>query len=198
MQVQTIQSNNYNAPNFGTLQVTKEGRKLIKSWSGRANVWRHINMWKKELADTKYFDLQFDGLCKNLFPIIKSKNPYDTCNCEAPLRVYDEPEGKKLYVSGTDLIDCGDWVGYSLKFKTEKDAMNAYHTLKKYMHGYSMATIEKMQWTVDSVKILEQAFENMYGTKSFKNKGASSASETKNTKLPFLQRLKNAWQALKG
>ena len=198
MQVQTIQSNNYNAPNFGALQITKEGRKLIKSWSGRANVWRHINTWKKELAATKYFDLQFDGLCKNLFPIIKSKNPYYTYNCEAPLRVSDEPKGKHLWVAGTDLIDCGDWVGYPLKFKTKEDAENAYNTLKKHQHGNSMTTIEKMQWTVDSVKILEQAFENMYGIKIFKNWGPSTASETKNTKLPFMQRLKNAWQALKG
>ena len=198
MQVQTIQSNNYNAPNFGALQVTKEGRKLIKSWSGRANVWRHINMWKKELAATKYFDLQFDGLCKNLFPIIKSKNTYDSSNCEAPLRVYNEPKGKNLYVSGIDLIDPGDWVGYPLKFKTKEDAENAYNTLKKYMHDSSMPTVEKMQWIVDSVKILEQAFENMYGTKIFKKEVPSFSSETKPAKLPFPERLKKAWQALKG
>lgn len=197
MQVHNVQSNNYtsyNSLNFGKLNLTEPGEKLIKSLPEGAEILQKIDIWKNELAETKFFDLEIDELCKRLFITIKSKYS-DWMSCEAPLKVSeaydDEPKGKKFSAYGTDLLDCGDWVTYPLKFATNKDAETAYYTLKRHHNHFP---INNVAWAVDSVKILEKAFENMYP----KMAAVSHSTEEMIPKTPFIQRLKNAWQALKG
>ena len=191
MQVHTIQSNNYtsyNSPNFGKLYLTEPAEKLIKSWEGAAEKLQKIDIWKNELAETKNFDLEIDELCKRLFITIKSKNS-DWQSCEAPLRVDNEPKNKKLLVYGIDLLDCGDWVTYSLKCTSDVDAKEAYNILKAYQDDPSISTINKIAWAVDSVKVLEKGT-----TAKSKTVINSKGSE----KLPFIKRLKNAWLVLTG
>ena len=210
MQVHNIQSNNYtsyNSPKFGALNVTKAGEKMINSWYGKDAVWQKINIWKEELAKTKYFDLEIDELCNGMWLQINDKDG-GHWNCEAPLRVEDKPKGKNLCVFGTDLIDCGDWVTYPLEFASVKEAENAYNTLKKYQHDHSRPTLEEIEWAVDSVKILERGTD-VYMTRTvaaepasaIEDKTESKVTETADkadTKIPFRQRLRNAWLALKG
>ena len=193
MQVHNIQSNSctsYNPSNFRALKLTQPGEKLIKSYSEGSEILQKIDIWKNELAETKYFDLEIDELCKRLFITIKSKCS-DWKSCEAPLKVCDEPKGKELLAYGTDLLDCGDWVTYPLTFATNKDAKIAYNTLKGHHNHFP---INEVAWAVDSVKILEKACENMYPEMAVVS---DSTKETTN-KIPFKQRLKNAWLALKG
>ena len=208
MQVQNINSNNYRnsySPNFGLMNVTEKGQKLLNKWWGQApEKMDKINGWKKDLLKTDNFDLNFEELCKDMFLIIESKNP-DWPSCEAPLRVYNFPKGRRLDVFGTDLIDCGDFVSYPLEFGTNQDAVEAYNTLKSYQKEGAIYTIDKVKWAVDSVKILEKAFKYMENPKVEKNVAETSKAaeiatpiETKADKVPFLERLKNAWLALKG
>lgn len=191
MQVQKVQSNNYkncNLPKFGALNITERGQKLLNIWgSSYPEILPKFDIWKKGLANTKNFDLEIDELHKDLWLKIFSKN-HDYPSCEGPLRVHERAKRGKLWVYGTDLIDCGDFVSYSLKFAAKNDADVAYDTLKGYQNRKevygSLNLPEKIQYAVDSVKILEQA---------------SNHKSTPNVdKLPFRQRLKNAWAALKG
>ena len=193
MQVHNIQSNNYtsyNSPNFGKLILTQSGETLIKSYSEGAEILQKIDMWKKELAETKFFDLEIDELCERLFISIKSISSPWQC-CEAPLKVYNQPKGKKFVAYGTDLLDCGDWVSYPLKFATNEDANAAYNILKGHHNHFPL---NEVNWAVDSVKILEKAYDNMF----HKHPKASDSATKKAAKIPLGKRLKNAWLALKG
>lgn len=195
MHVHSIQSDNYksyNSPKFGELNVTEAGTKMINSWYGSEAVWQKINTWKKELVNTERFNLTIDELCNGLFMLIEDKTS-NYRSCEAPLRVCDEPQGKEFWAFGTDLIDCGDWVSYPLEFKSCQEAEEAYTTLKKYQHGHSMPTIKKIEWAVNSLKILEKG--TGYPTSS-EVADMQGISETNNAELTPWRRFVDAFWAL--
>lgn len=199
MQVQNINSSNYKnhySPNFGVLKVSGRVEKLTKGF-------------EKELADTKYFDLEIGELSSKLWMFIlkKEQNP-KYHSCEAPLYVFKEPKDNKLDVFGTDICDCQDNVWYPLEFATKEDAQAAFKTLNTYKNREKalgdLPPFEQVHWAVDSVKFLEKAFKYMENPKvetvvdeTPKVTEIASPSEAK-AKLPFTQRLKNAWLALKG
>lgn len=205
MQVHNIQlsncNNSYSASTFKALNVTDAGYKMIKSWhGGGADVLRKIDLWKEQLANTKNFDLIIGAICNDLFMEIERKKP-NLLNCEAPLRVYDVPTGRKMLAYGTDLIDCGDWVTYPLSFASDEEAIVAYQTLKKYQDDPNIYTINKIAWAVDSVEILEKGVEDSSNNPQevvLRNHEAPESKAAKSQKLPFFKRLKNAWLALKG
>ena len=196
MQVQIIQSNNYQhygSPAFGTLKVSENAQKMINSRYD-SSVSQMIGTWKKELDSTKHWNLNIFEICDQLWMAIESKNSYSKSDCEAPLSVSVKPESNTFYVYGR-CIGGGGYVWYRPEFPSHKDAENAYNTLKKYQDmqdtDKDIDTVDKIAWAVDSVKILEQAYENMINPKK-----ENPESEIK--KLPLSIRIKNAFQALKG
>jgi len=172
MQVQNINSSNYKnhySPNFGTMNVTKKGQKLLNKW------WQHrapknllkIEEWKKELADTKYFDLEIGEINGYLSMLIHQKDSF-CISSNDPLRVFstlldNKPVGNKLTVFGHD--SGSKLLSYQLEFASEKEAENAFNILKKYEEGKSAYSIDMIAWAVDSVKIWEKAFEHMKNPK---------------------------------
>ena len=166
MQVQIIQSNNYQhygSPAFGTLKVSEGAQKLINLKQNSA-VSQMIDTWKKELDCTKHWDLNILECCNKLWMAIESKNNYSKSACEAPLMVHAEPENKIFYVKGRCIGGEG-YVWYRPEFPSHKDAENAYNTLKKYQDMQDIDTINKIAWAGNSVKIMEQAYENMINPK---------------------------------
>ena len=213
MQVQSISSNNYNnhySPNFGIMTITKKGQQLLDNlWGNAPEYMNKIEGLKKGLANTKYFDLEVDELGDKfwMFILKKEKNP-EYRSCEAPLYVFKEPKKNKLDVFGTDILDCGDNVWYPLEFATDKDAQAAFNTLNTFKNTEKglgdLPPIMQIKWAVDSVKILEKALKYMENPKVEKvvtetpNAAEIATSIETKVKLPFKQRLKNAWLALKG
>lgn len=211
MQVQNINSNNYkcyNSPNFGVMRVSDFTNTWLKSrYSNAPEKLAKLDIWEKELANTNFFNLSVEDAGRYLWMGIMSKNPKVRRNSEAPLYVFREPKGCKLDVYGTNICDTQDSIWYGLEFVSEEQAQNAYNKLKGYKENekkLGLAPLEQIEWAVDSVKILEQAFEHMTNPKIEKAtvetpKVEKIVSESpKVEKSPFRQRLKNAWAVLKG
>ena len=221
MQVQNINSNNYNknynSPNFGVMRVSDLTNTWLKvHYNNAPEKLAKLDIWKKELANTEFFNLDVEDACKDLWMIITNiknrlvigKEIKTYRNCEAPLYVFRGPEGCKLDVYGCDICDTQDSVWYGLEFASPQEAQNAYTKLNGYKENEKflgpLDPLEQIQWAVDSVKILEQAFAYMTNQKIVKATAETPKAEdivsesSKVEKLPFRQRLKNAWLALKG
>lgn len=116
-------------------------------------------------------------------------------NSEAPLHPVNTTNNQ-LFAYGIDLIDCGDTFSYNnLKFPTSKEAADASSILESHQKActpYQRNDFKRLHWAVDSLKILDKAYTNKNIEKTNETPNA-----TKNIKTSFIQRLKNAWQALK-
>ncbi len=210
MQVIRTQSNNYNnQPNFKALIVTEKGAKAL-SKAFNPKQLEQITKWGKELKNTKHFDLEIDAVVNDLFYTFNHKTN-SRLSSEAPLHPVSIKENA-LNACGVDLLDCGDWFYYNnLKFPTEQDACKAYATLslyKKTCTPYFHNVFKRLEWAVESTKILDKSFEYMkqnpfvlmgYNKHSFLKPQSVTEQFKQTTEKPsILQRLKNAWQALKG
>lgn len=204
MQVHNIQSNNYNlqnSPNFGELKISESGMKFLKSNIKNPEKFTYIETLKQKLANTKYFDLVIDKYGNDLYAHINSKNSIIKYGCEHGLHAHKILEDNALHVYGTDQLDVGDWVSYKLNFNSNHDAITAYNKLNEYSSGCNYEEwdeaeiINELDWAVYSTELLENEAKNRDNQST--HFAAVSKSETE-TKEPFLQRLKKAWQALKG
>lgn len=216
MRVNQVQTNCYNnRPNFRKLEITEEGATFLKT-NLTPSEMEQVTKWGRELEDTRFFDLEIDTTMGREFLKLRSKitPQFDS---EGPLFASRDCKGNKFNTYGRDLLDCGDWFSYDLEFPTEQEAQKAYD---KLLHFESKCTpytagsiMDKIEWAVESTKILEKASEYA-GAKSIRwrtempqsttiiSKKPAVTQEPEITKGPakssFTQRLKNAWQALKG
>lgn len=217
MQVNRIQSNNYNnQPNFGVLRITETGAKALRKAFNPEQI-EQITKWGKDLESTKHFDLEISAVIDDLFYTFRHKtNP--RLSSEAPLFPVSV-DRNILNARGVDLIDCGDKFYYNnLQFPTAQEAGEAYSKLVAHEstctpYPRKINSFDRLTWAVDSTKILDRATEHTGGgairvgyyptspiIREQKTVQAVQTVEetTKSSKPPFMQRLKNAWQALKG
>lgn len=212
MLVNRIQSNKYNnQPNFKALIITKRGANALQKAFNPEQL-EQVAKLGKELENTKHFDLKISAICGDLFYAFKHKtNP--RLDSEAPLHP-GALNGNRLYAYGIDLLDCGDIFSYrNLKFPTAQEAGEAYsklseHEEKCYPFSEAINSFDKLKWAVDSTKILDKATEYtgsdaiVYGSVPSsvvkQSKQIQPTETTKPAKPSIIQRIKNAWQALKG
>lgn len=214
MQINKVQSNNYgNQPNFGMLKITERGAKaLCKAFNPEQ--LEQIGKLGKELENTKHFDLEVSSIMDDLFYkfVHKTNNNLDS---EAPLHPVSI-NGKTLKAFGVDLLDCGDTFTYNnLEFPSAQEAGKAYAELSTFEKNCTPILnnrnlFERLEWAVKSTKILDRVSEHI-GSDNIRigyhptmptirePKPAQIAAETTKPAKPSLtQRLKNAWEALKG
>ncbi len=213
MQVNRIQSINQSqqSTNFKALKITEKGAKALKKAFDSKQL-EEVAKLGDELKNTKHFDLNISAIGDDLFYKFKHKtNP--RLDSEAPLHPRSL-KGNKLGAYGIDLLDCGDIYIYgNLRFPTAKEAGEAYsklseHAEKCYPFPYATNSFDKLKWAVDSTKILDRATEYtgsdaiVYGAgPSSVVKQSKQIQPTKTVKVSkpsITQRIKNAWQALKG
>lgn len=163
MHIHNVQSNNYksyNSPTFGILKISESAQKWINSRWADSVESQKINAWQKELAETRQFDLVIHSneIFNKLWMSIEGKSSsWLGEDCRAPLHVIEEPVDNRLFVYGEDILfSYEEPTDYSLKFNTNKEAVSAYNTLKKYQDSKPVNIIDEIAWAVDSVKILEQ------------------------------------------
>ena len=137
-------------------------------------------------------------------------------NSEAPLHPLSL-NGNRLSARGVDLLDCGDIFTYSnLEFPTAQEANKAYSKLLKHKqtctpYPYKINSLERLEWAVDSTKILDRATEytgsdyirgivqpRTVAKQAEKIQTNQVATTEKVENSSFMLRLKNAWQVLKG
>lgn len=218
MQVNRVQSNNYNnQPSFKKLIVTEKGAKALRKAFSPEQL-EQVAKLGKELENTKHFDLRINAICDDLFYAFKHKtNPH--LDSEAPLHPCTL-NGNRLDAYGIDLLDCGDIFSYrNLRFSTAKEAKKAYsklseHLEKCYPFPNTINSFDKLKWAVDSTKILDSAaeytgsdyivYDSLSSSVVRKSKPiqvtetTQEVKSTKPIKPSIMQRIKNAWQALKG
>ncbi len=208
MQVNRIQNNNYNSqPKFGSLKITKDGVKALRKAFNPEQL-KQVTQWGRELQSSKHFDLEIGAVCDELIYKFKHKASH-RFDSEAPLHPASV-KGNKLCACGVDLLDCGDWFYYDLKFPTGQEAGKAYSILSKHEQictPYQRNSFDRLKWAVDSTKVLNQAAEHTkelrvdahMSTPVSKNSMTVQTTEVANhTKPSLVQRVKKAWQVLKG
>ncbi len=212
MQVNRIQSYNYsNQPNFKALILTKNGTKVLRRVFSKEQL-EQVAKVRKDLGNTKHFDLEIDAIGNELFYEFKHKTNH-FLNSEAPLHPRTL-NGNKLGAYGISLLDCGEIYTYeNLRFPTTKEAEEAYSKLSEHAEksrhiSCAVNSFDNFKWAVDSTKILDRAAEYtgsdaiIYGSSPssvVKQPKPILPTETAKASKPSItQRIKNAWQALKG
>ena len=155
MRVQQINNQDYQ-PSFEKLKITQTARKLM-SEKFNAQQLEQIKIWEKELGNTNHYDLRISGVVDR-FVLMLDHKPTINGSFEGPLHAEDVA-GKKLNVWGTDILDCGDFVGFKLKFPSKKEAREAFDVLKNHEKS-KYDNFNRIAWAVDSTKIINKALDN--------------------------------------
>lgn len=153
--------NNYDT-NFGKLIITERGQKFLSDKLTTTQL-SYVETCKKELEDTKHFDLEIDGMKDFFIRLLPKNKSYKECG--VPF-VPDVLDGIKIKVWGRDLSDCWSITDYDLHFPTRQKAADAYNSLKNYS-AKSMSCSHKdkfniFKWAVDSAKIINESYDYMH------------------------------------
>lgn len=203
MQVNRIQSNNYgNQPNFGMLKFDKSAIPILKTLT--ADELTQVVKLKKEAAKTKRWNLTISSVSDRKF-YAKYK---DSRGLEPEHHVSLDSyrlNNDTVYVHS---YTCDENVHDKLRFPTAERASEVYDSMRT--EYYKLSPIEQIKKFVNTLRYLDESYEYMAKnpiTQKAEQVNSSKVVATVGTKpivqkiskkLSIIQRIKNAWQALKG
>lgn len=200
MQVNRVQSNN-NQPNFKALKFTEGTKSLLKTLSGEELL--QIKQLQKEVANTKHWDFEVKGhATRDYFwgEFINKDKSYYGAVLDGNLHPWKREDNIVTMKS----YDCEDDYYDKFRFPSAGRAEQVQSTL---VNAERLSNpFEQIKQFVKTLKVLEEstAFMLVENASKVASKAGIDVVSTKVAeniqpeKLLFTQRLKNAWQALKG
>lgn len=205
MQVNRTQSNNYgNQPNFGMLNFDKSAIPVLKNLSVKE--LKEVRNLKKEAAKTKRWNLTIssvsDGMFYAKYKDVRGLKPEHHVSLDS-YRLSNDT----VYVHS---YTCDENVPDKLRFPTAERAREVYN----FMHTeyYKLSPFGQIKKFVDTLRYLDESYEYMAKNPIIQKVEQVNTSKVANTvvtkptvqktvitnKPSLTQRIKNAWQALKG
>lgn len=204
MQVNKIQSNNYGKlPNFGMLKFDKSATPLLEKLSVKE--LKEVRKLKKKAAKTKRWNLTISSIRNGSFYAIFDDSynlMFTHCGSLESYKLNKNKVHVHSYSDDDDILD-------TLRFPTTKRAREVYNS----MNGeyYQLSPFEQIKKFVNALTYLDESYEYMAknpiikkveqvnGPKAVTTLVQKPIEENViNKKLSITQRIKNAWQTLKG
>lgn len=205
MQVNRIPSNNYsNQPNFGMLKFDKSATPLLKKLS--AKELKEVRKLEMKAAKTKRWNLTISSIRNGSFYAIFDDSynlKFTHCGSLESYKLNKNKVHVHSYSQDDDILD-------TLRFPTAKRARKVYNSM--YGEYYNLSPFEQIKKFVNALKYLDESYEYMAKNPIIKKAEQVNVPKTttavvtkpavqetvSNKKLSITQRIKNAWQALKG
>lgn len=207
MQIQSVSTNQN--PSFNALFVSQEAKALIESQKGGAEKLKKAT---QELINSKW-DLTIKKSGDNIYPYFGDRR-----DCAViPCRIMED---YVMVYSGDKYGDCEDDITDCLKFSSAERAREVYDKLSGYFMakpengGNSKSPLQRFEWAVYAMKAFTEAElvpqeyspwahylqRDRYtpSVKQEENRKTIEASTQEVKTIPFAQRLKNAWNELRG
>ena len=198
MKINSINNNSQTNSSFRAMQVHSSAKPIIANMKKSDQL--SLDVWKKLLSTTKYFDLHVLGRDNKFLLTIASKTD-EMMKSKAPLYGIDQ-NANKVLAFGVDLVNPEERFDYALEFSSTKKAREHYNKLiydeKCFNENKNFLT--QFTWAVDSIKALEEAFVFMKGEKlkpQIISAQSSSQQTQKQNKFSIIDKLKMAWNIFK-